>query len=307
MSGTGELLATGPPVSVIDPAPRPAPTARHLLGSDLVWAIAFVLPYAAVFLAFAVYPIGYALWMGSQPSLYADLVDDPLYLTTVVNTLLFVGIGVNLKMFLAVLLSGFFLRRRWWIRALLVIYMLPWALAAVQAYISVHWILIGEMGLVNRLLEELFGIDGPIWFNHRWLAFGSNIAAYIWKWMPFWTVIFLAARMALPREIYDAAEIDGATGARGFVHVTFPLLANLYLVCTLLSTIWTIGDFNTVYFVSSGAPGMSTDVLATLAFRYTFDSVRPELGIAAAMSALPVLIPIVILMIRRLQLREVQL
>ena len=61
-----------------------------------------------MFLAFAVYPIGYALWMGSQPSLYADLVDDPLYLTTVVNTLLFVGIGVNLKMFLALLLSGFF-------------------------------------------------------------------------------------------------------------------------------------------------------------------------------------------------------
>jgi multiple sugar transport system permease protein len=308
MSGAGQLLATGPPVSAKGPAPRPALKGRRPpLGSDLVWAIAFVLPYAAVLLAFAVYPIGYALWMGSQPSLYADLVDDPLYLTTVVNTLLFVGIGVNLKMFLALLLSGYFLRRRWWIRALLVIYMLPWALAAVQAFISVHWILIGEMGLVNRLLEELFGIDGPIWFNHRWLAFGSNTAAYIWKWMPFWTVIFLAARMALPREIYDAAEIDGATGARRFVHVTFPLLGNLYLVCTLLSTIWTIGDFNTAYFVSGGAPGMSTDVLATLAFRYTFDSVRPELGIAALMSALPVLIPIVILMIRRFELREVQL
>jgi multiple sugar transport system permease protein len=307
MSGAGQLLATGPPVSAKDPAPRPALAARQLLGSDFVWAIAFVLPYAAVFLAFAVYPIGYALWMASQPSLYADLVDDPLYLTTVVNTLLFVGIGVNLKMFLALLLSGFFMQRRWWIKALLAVYLLPWTLAAVQAYISVHWILIGEAGLVNRLLEELFGIDGPLWFNSRWLAFGSNIAAYIWKWMPFWTVIFLAARIALPREIYDAAEIDGATGARRFVHVTFPLLANLYLICTLLSTIWTIGDFNTVYFVSGGAPGMSTDVLATLAFRYTFDSVRPELGIAAAMSALPVLIPIVIILIRRLQTREVQL
>jgi len=247
MSGTGELFATGPPVSVKDPPPRPASAARHLLGSDFVWAIAFVLPYAAVFLAFAVYPIGYAVWMGGQPSLYADLIDDPVYLTTVVNTLLFVGIGVSLKMFLALLLSGFFLRRRWWIRALLVIYMLPWTLAAVQAFISVHWILIGEPGLVNRLLEELFGIDGPLWFNNRWLALGSNTAAYIWKWMPFWTVIFLAARMALPREIYEAAEIDGATGARRFVHVTFPLLANLYLVCTLLSTIWTVGDFNTVY------------------------------------------------------------
>ena len=303
-----QLLAAGPPVSVKEPAPRPAPSAaRHLLGSDLVWAVAFILPYAAVFLAFAVYPILYALWLAGKPSLYAELIDDPLYLTTVVNTLLFVGLGVNLKMFLALLLSGFFLRRRWWIRALLVIYMLPWVLAAVQAFISVHWILIGEMGLVNRLLEELFAIEGPAWFNSRWLAFGSNIAAYIWKWMPFWTVIFLAARMAIPREIHDAAEIDGATGARRFLHVTFPLLANLYLVCTLLSTLWTVGDFNTVYFVSGGAPVMSTDVLTTLAFRYTFDSVRPELGIAAALSVLPVLIPIVIVMIRRFHTREVQL
>jgi multiple sugar transport system permease protein len=303
-----QLLAAGPPVSVKEPAPRPAPSAaRHLLGSDLVWAIAFILPYAAVFLAFAVYPILYALWLASKPSLYAELIDDPLYLKTLFNTLLFVGIAVNVKMFLALLLSGFFLRRRWWIRALLVIYMLPWVLAAVQAFISVHWILIGELGLVNRLLEELFGITGPVWFNNRWLAMGSNIAAYIWKWMPFWTLVFIAARMAIPQEVHDAAEIDGATGARRFLHVTFPLLANLYLICTLLSTLWTVGDFTTVYFVSSGAPVMSTDVLATLGFRYTFDSVKPDLGIAAVLSALPVLIPIVLLLIRRLQVREVQL
>src|SRR3981189_3452233 len=110
--------------------------------------------------------------------------------------------------------------------------------------------LMGEQGLGARLLEEFFGIDGPLWFNNRWLALGSNTAAYIWKGMRFGGGIFLAPRMALPRKIYEAAEIDGATGARRFVHVTFPLLANLYLVCTLLSTIWTIGDFHTVYFVS---------------------------------------------------------
>jgi len=134
-----------------------------------------------VFFAFAVYPIGYALWMASKPSLYADLIADPLYLPTVVNTLLFVGLGVNVKMFLALLLSGFFMRRRWWIRALLAIYLLPWALAAVQAFISIHWMLIGEPGLVDGVLSELFGIDGLIWFNDRWLALGSNIISYIWN------------------------------------------------------------------------------------------------------------------------------
>ena len=134
--------------------------------------------------------------------------------------------------------------------------------------------LIGEQGLLDSILRELFGIDGPIWFNHRWLALASNIVAYIWKWMPLWTVIFLAGRMAIPREIYEAADVDGATGTRRFVHVTFPLLANVYLVCTLLSTIWTLGDFNGAYLVSGGAPAMSTDVLATFGIRYAFDA-RP--------------------------------
>jgi multiple sugar transport system permease protein len=125
--------------------------------------------------------------------------------------------------------------------------------------------------------------------------------------MPFWTLIFLVARMTIPKNIYDAAEIDGATGPRGFVHVTFPLLANLYLICTLLSTLWTLGDFTTVYLVSGGGPWGSTEVLATLGFRYAFDASKPALGVAAVMSALPVLIPIVILLMRRLGRSEVQL
>ena len=305
MSATQHVLAAERPV-LGNGRWRPA-WRGHLHGSDLTWAIAFIVPYAAVFFAFAVYPIAYGLWMGREPSLYAHVVSDPHYTRTVINTLLYVGLAVNLKMFLALLLSGFFMRRRRWIKALLVIYILPWALPAVPAFISFHWMLIGEQGLVDGLLQALFGIDGPIWFNHRALALASNIVAYIWKWMPFWTVIFLAGRMAMPQEIYEAADVDGATGTRRFVHITFPLLANLYLVCTLLSTIWTLGDFNGAYFVSGGAPAMSTEVLATLGIRYAFDLGQPELGIAVMLSALPVLIPLVIVLIRRVQAMEVQL
>jgi multiple sugar transport system permease protein len=278
-----------------------------LRGSDLGWAIAFVTPYAVIFLVFIVYPFGYALWMAGRPSLYADLIADRSYLPTVVNTFLFVGLGVNVKMFLALLLSGFFLRPRRWTKVLLAIYVLPWTLATAQACLSFHWMLIGEQGLVDGLLLALFGIEGPLWFNSRWLGLGSNIIAYIWKWMPFWTLIFLAARLTIPRDIYDAAKVDGATGVRCFVHVTFPLLGNLYLICTLLSTLWTLGDFTTVYLVSGGGPWSTTEVLATLGFHYAFDAAKPELGVAAVMSALPVLIPILILLMRRVQTSEAQL
>jgi multiple sugar transport system permease protein len=305
MSTTEQVLAAGPPASAR--GPRQPRGQRQLRGADLRCTIAFVLPYAAVFLAFVLYPFGYALWMAGKPSLYAELIGNRLYLPTLVNTLLFVGLGVNVKMFLALLLSGFFTRRRWWIRALLAVYILPWALATVQVCVSFHWMLIGEQGLVDGLLSALFGIDGPLWFNNRWLGLGSNIVVYIWKWMPFWTLIFLAARMRIPQGIYDSAEVDGATGLRRFVHVTWPLLANLYLLCTLLSTLWILGDFTIVYLVSTGGPAGSTEVLATLGFRYAFESARPALGVAVVMSALPVLIPIVILLMRRLQTSEVQL
>jgi multiple sugar transport system permease protein len=101
--------------------------------------------------------------------------------------------------------------------------------------------------------------------------------------------------------------VDGATGSRRFVHVTFPLLANIYLACTLLSTLWTLGDYTSVNFVSGGAPALSTDVLATLGIRYAFDDAQPQLGVAAMLSAIPLLIPIVILLMRKIQTTEVQL
>jgi multiple sugar transport system permease protein len=304
MSNTQQVLAIEP--GALNRPRRPS-WHRHLHDSELAWAIAFIVPYTAVFLAFVVYPIAYALWMAREPSLYGNLVADPLYARTVINTLLFVGLGVNVKMFLALLLSGFFMRRRWWIKALLPVYILPWAIPAIPAFVSFHWMLIGEEGFVDSVLSALFGIHGPIWFNDRWLALGWNIVAYIWKWMPFWTLTFLAGRMAIPQDIYEAADVDGAGGCRRFAHVIFPLLGNRYLVCTLLSTLWTVGDFTTVYLVSEGAPAYSTDVIATLGIHYAFDAAQPSLGVAAVLSVLPVLIPIVIILMRALQTREVQL
>lgn len=281
---------------------------RGLQGSDTVWALAFLVPYVAVFLLFVIYPVGYGLWLGHKPSLYAELFSDPIYVKTLVNTVLFLAIGVNLHLFLALLLSGFFLQRGWWVKALLLIYILPWAAPAIPTFISIHWMLNGEYGLINNILYHVFGIDyGPSWLTSRWLAFGTVITAYIWKWTPFWTVILMAGRTAIPQDVVEAAEVDGAIGVRRFIHITFPLLANLYLICTLLSTIWTLGDFNTVFFISGAGPSLSTSVLATLGVRDAFRIGRPDLGMAAVMSALPLLIPLVIILMRQLGKSRVQL
>jgi multiple sugar transport system permease protein len=260
-----------------------------------------------VFCAFVLYPIAYGLYLGGQWELYEQLFADPRYLTSVVNTLLYVGIGVNVKMFLAFLLSGFFMRKRWWIKALLVIYILPWATPALPAYMSIHWFVNGQWGMLNNLLYYVFGIDGPVYLNDHWMGIACNIGAYIWKNLPFWTIILLAGRMAIPQELYEAAAVDGASGIRRFLHVTYPLMANLYLVCILLDTVFALGDFNATFFVSGGGPAMSTEVLATLGIRYAFTTALPRLGVACVMSALPVLIPLVIILMRKLRPSEGQL
>ncbi len=113
--------------------------------------------------------------------------------------------------------------------------------------------------------------------------------------------------MSIPQEIYDAAKVDGATGLRRFLHVTFPLLANMYLVLTLLATIFLLGDFNSVFFVTGGGPANSTHLLATLGIRNAFDLAQPRLGVAVVMSALPLIIPLVIILMRKLKTTEVQL
>ena len=304
MSSTQVLMTRGP----LQVKGRRSPLHRRLHGADLAWAIAFVVPYGAVFAAFAIYPIGYGLWMGSDPALYAELFADPRYVAAAVNTVLFVGLTVNLQMGGALLLSGFFARPRRWIKALLVVYILPWTLPAVPAFLSFHWMFVADhQGLLDALLAAGFGIEGPNWFDHGWLALACDIVADVWKWMPLWTLILLGGRMAIPQDLYEAAAIDGASLYRRFVHVTLPLLANLYLISTLIATIWAFGDYTPVLFVSGGAPAFSSNVLATLGFRYALDFAEPRLGVAAGMSALPLLIPVVILLMRRLRRSEVQL
>jgi multiple sugar transport system permease protein len=277
------------------------------LTAEGLWGALFVVPYIAIFFLFVVYPVLYGLWLGSSPTSYVKLFGDPLYLRTLWNTFLFLVVGVNLKMFLALLLSSFFHQSYRWVKWLFLIFILPWAVPAIPTFISAHWMLNGQWGLINNILWDLFRKEGPGWLTTPSLAMGSVITFYIWKWMPFWTVIFLAGRTAIPGELYEAAGIDGATGLQRFRYITFPMMKNLYIICTVLSTIWTLGDFNTVHFVSGGGPVLSTHVLATLGIRDAFEVGDPALGVAVVITALPVLVPLVMYLMHKLHKEAVEL
>ena len=269
------------------------------LSSWEFWGRILLIPYVLLFLIFVLYPVGYGLWLASNPSSYVKLFDDPIFYRTVLNTIIFLVIGINVKMLLALFLSGFFVHNRTWIKWLSLIFILPWAVPSIPTILSMRFMLNPEWGVINTLIFKLTGADGPNWLNDPTLALSFSILAHIWKSLPFWTLIMVAARLAIPTEQYEAASVDGATTWQKFKYISWPSLKTVYLTSTLLSTIWSLGDFNSVYLLTGGGPADLTHVLATLGIRYLrLDQI--DLAMASIVVALPMVLPLVYFMMKRL-------
>ena len=273
--------------------------AKKPLSTWEFWGRLLVVPYLVIFVVFVLYPVGYGLWLARDPANYSKLAADPIFFRTAVNTAVFLVVAVNLKMALALALSGFFVQTRWWITALSLVFILPWAVPSIPTILSVRFMLNPEWGVINTTIYKLTGLDGPNWLNDPTLALSLSMLMHIWKSLPFWTLILLAGRLAIPTEQYEAASVDGASRWQKFRFITWPSMKGLYLTSTVLSMIWTLGDFNSVYLLTGGGPADLTHVLATLGIRYLrLDQI--ELAMASIVVALPFVLPLVYLMMKRL-------
>jgi len=278
---------------------RPAGPVRRRLSPWQAWGLILLAPYVLVLLIFVLYPVGYGLWLARHPASYERLIDDPIFTRSVVNTLIFLVVGINLKMLVALLLSGFFIQARTWIKWLSLLFILPWAVPSIPTILSIRFMLNPEWGIINSLIFRITGSDGPNWLNEPAVALTMAIMVHIWKSLPFWTLILIAGRLAIPHELYEAASVDGASSWQKFKFITWPSLQTLYLTSTILSMIWTLGDFNSVYLLTGGGPADLTHVLATLGIRYLrLDQV--DLSMAAIVCALPLVLPLVYFMMKRL-------
>ena len=287
--------------TTIDDAARREPSRRagFALSAKQAWGLLFVAPYVAIFLGFVVFPVGYAFWLARSPQLYVELVHDPVFLRTAINTLVFLIVAINVKMVFALFLSGFFTNKRWWVKILSVLFVLPWAVPSIPTIISIRFMLNPEWGVINQIIFALTTDDGPNWLNDPTLALALSMVVHIWKSLPFWTLILLAGRLAIPLELYEAASVDGAGGWHRFRFITWPSISTLYVTCTLLSMIFTVGDFNSVYLLTGGGPADLTHVLATLGIRYLrLDQVG--LAMASIVCCLPLVLPLVFFMMKRL-------
>lgn len=263
------------------------------------WGRIFVLPYLLIFVILVLFPVGYGLWLAKNPESYIKLFADPIFFRTVINTLIFLIVAINLKMAIALFLSGFFVRTNWWIKILSVLFILPWAVPSIPTILSVRFMLNPEWGVINQTIYKLTGLDGPNWLNDPTLALAFSMLMHIWKSLPFWTLILVAGRMSIPTEQYEAAAVDGASSWQKFRFITWPSMKTLYVTSLLLSMIWTLGDFNSVYLLTGGGPADLTHVLATLGIRYLrLDQL--DVAMASIVVALPLVLPLVYFMMKRL-------
>jgi len=280
--------------------PQTAPATRSLrrFTPAQSWGVMMITPYVLMFLVFVLYPVCYGLWTARHPDSYVRLYEDPIFLRAIVNTLVFLLVGVNLKMVVALLLSGFFIIARPWIRWISVLFILPWAVPSIPTILSFRFMLNPEWGVVNQVIFKLTGEDGPNWLGDPTLALSLAILVHIWKSLPFWTLILIAGRLAISADQYEAASVDGASRLQKFAFITWPAMRTLYFTCTILSMIWTLGDFNSVYLLTGGGPADLTHVLATLGIRYLrLDAI--DMSMAAIVCALPLVLPLVYIMMKR--------
>lgn len=287
-------------IALPEAKPLPSgPAAKRSWSPWQKWGLILLVPYVVVFLVLVLYPVVYGLWLARHPASYTKLFDDPIFGRSVLNTLAFLVIAINIKMLVALYLSGFFVTARTWIKWLSLLFILPWAVPSIPTILSFRFMLNPEWGIINSLIFKYTGADGPNWLNDPTLALSLAMVVHVWKSLPFWTLILIAGRLAIPQEHYEAASVDGATRWQKFRFITWPAMRTLYLTCTILSMIWTLGDFNSVYLLTGGGPGDLTHVLATLGIRYLrLDQV--DLSMAAIVVALPAILPLIYFMMKRL-------
>ncbi len=212
-----------------------------------------------------------------------EVIADPLFWPTLARTLAWtaavVGGAVVLSFPVALVLEQDFAGRG----LARIIIMLPWAVSVTMTAVIWRWALNGESGYVNAALEGVGAIPAPvIWLAEARTAFPVEILIGILVSIPFTTTLFLGGLSSLPRDIYEAAEVDGATRFQAFRQLTLPLMRPFVTIATVINVINVFNSFPIIWVLTQGGPANSTDILVTYLYKLAFRFGR--LGDAAALS-----------------------
>ena len=284
-----------------------------LLKPDSLFGYFMILPALVVLSFFFAYPLIYEIYISFTDKTlsndgdfigfknYIRLLDNPEFVTAIFNSAVyvsFVQIGkFTLGLGIAILLNQKLRARGLW-RGLVLV---PYAIPGFVAFLIWRLIYHTEVGALNIFLQKIGLIDAPISFlGERDWAMASVIFSTIWRGFPFWAIMFLAALQAVPKELYEAAAVDGANAWHRFRNISLPGIRPVILIVFMLSTISTINSFEAIWLQTAGGPSDATVILPIFAYRSLTNFNIGEAS-AAALSLVPISIVFSVLILRKLR------
>jgi multiple sugar transport system permease protein len=271
----------------------------------VTWA--FVLPAAIYMLVFFGYPVisnltmsfqdfttktfftGEAPWVGFDN--YAAIIGSDLFGKLTANTAIFTIVSLAATFVIGLALALFFNKHFPLNGVLRSMLLLPWLLPLIISSAVWRRMMEGETGILNVLLEGL-GLSRVAWLTSPDIALYSIIIVNIWVGIPFVMVILYGGLQEIPKDYYEAASLDGATGWRSFVNITWPLLRPVVVVVLMLGFIYTIRVLDIILALTGGGPANATETYASRAYHLSF--VNFEFGQGAALSNILIVVSLIV-------------
>ena len=266
-----------------------------------------VTPALVLLVLLVAYPFGMALYFSLSDSFigrpshfiglrnFVNLWDSDAFRQTFQNAFVFTGLSVACKLVLGIWLALLLNEQLWLKRLIRGAVLLPWVIPTALSVLGWWWMFNSLYSVVNWTGIHLGLLDppGPNWLGQKYYAMAAVVVVNIWRGLPFFAITILAGLVSIPRDLYEAAETDGAGPVRRFWYVTLPLLSPVLAVVVLFSTIFTFSDFNIVYVLTRGGPINSTHLFATLARQVGLETGRIGEGAAISLYLFPVLVLVV--------------
>src|SRR5262249_39606198 len=270
---------------------------EHVLGP------LFSTPALILILLLVAYPFAMALYFSisnafiGRPSHvigirnFIGLWQSDAFRQTFQNAFVFTGAAVAIKIVMGISLALLLNQKLWFTRLIRGTVLLPWVIPTALSTLGWSWMFNSLYSVVNwtGIALGLMDPPGPNWLGQKAYAMAAVITVNVWRGLPFFAITILAGLVAIPKELYEAAEADGAGRVARFWYITLPLLKGVLAIVVLFSTIFTFSDFNILFVLTHGGPINSTHLFATLARQIGLETGRIGQGAAISLYLFPVL------------------
>jgi len=278
-------------------------------GERARYPIEWLWPVLILVLIFTVYPFGYAIWSSlfrillispKRPFVgiknYIDVVSSIYFREALFNTLLFAAITAPIVVVIALGVARLLLTKFFGRGVVRAVVLLPWAMPGAVSGILWVWIFHGRWGVLNALLLKLGIINSYIeWLHDPILAKFSVMVAHIWTQIPFVSVLLMAALSIINKELYEAAEVDGAGPVRKLFSVTLPQVKGMMAIALIYELIIGLTSYDLTYSMTAGGPGGATTLLSYYVWAESFKML--QFGRGAALGVIAALITLVLILL----------